>query len=87
MMGIIRYAILLFLFLTLIYAILTLINRGKQKDQLKEDYVKSEQTLSLDEFIDQGMAKYNRSLKAKLLLGVYLFPLIVFGILIYFAHL
>jgi len=87
MIGIIRWAVLLFLLLTVIYAILTFVNRNKQKDRLKVDYGETDKSLPMDDFMDQGMEKYNRSLKAKLVLGVYLFPLVVFCILIYFAHL
>ena len=87
MIGIIRWAVLLFLFLTIVYAILTFMNRGKHREQLREDYTETDQTTPLDEFTDRGMARYNKSLKAKLVLGVYLFPLVVFCVLVYFAQL
>ncbi len=84
--GWIRWAVILFLLLTVIYAVLTFTNRSKAKDRIKADYATSGSALTEKEFVDVGMGKYNRSLRAKLVLGVYLFPLVVFGLLIYFAH-
>ena len=87
MIGVIRWAVLLFLLLTVVYAILTFTNRSKQRDHLKDEYSQSDKSIELDEYMDHGMSKYNRSLKGKLVLGVYLFPLIVFCTLVYFAQL
>ncbi len=85
-LGWIRWAVILFLLLTVIYGILTFTNRSKAKDRIKADYANSGTALTEKEYVDVGMGKYNRSLRAKLLLGVYLFPFAVFGLLIYFAH-
>ena len=84
--GWIRWAVILFLVLTLIYGILTLTNRSKEKDRLRAAYAGTDKSHTEKEYLEQGMVRYNKSLKAKLLLGVYLFPLAVFGILVYFAH-
>lgn len=84
--GWIRWAVILFLLLTVIYAVMTFTNRAKAKDRLKARYAEEGSALSEKEFVDVGMGKYNRSLRAKLVLGVYLFPLAIFGLLIYFAH-
>jgi len=84
--GWIRWAVILFLALTVVYGVLTLTNRSKEKDRLKAAHAASDKALTEKDYLQQGMARYNKSLKAKLLLGVYLFPLAVFGILVYFAH-
>lgn len=84
--GWIRNAVLLLLVLTVVYGVLTLVNRTKQKDRLKSQHINDSVPAPLDDYIADGMQQYNKSLRAKLLLGVYLFPLIVFGVLVYFAH-
>lgn len=86
LIGWIRNAVILLLLLTIIYGILTFINRVKEKDRLKKQHVADVATDSIDNFVTKGMVKYNKSLRAKLLLGVYLFPLAVFAVLVYFAQ-
>ncbi len=84
--GWVRNGVILLLLLTVIYGILTLTNRAKQKDRLKHKHISDNNPMPMDDYMAEGMARYNRSLRAKLLLGVFLFPLVVFGLLIYFAH-
>ncbi len=84
--GWIRWGVILFLVLTAIYGILTLTNRSKEKTRLKAQYTLEGSELSQKDYVDLGMARYNRSLRAKLILGVYLLPLVIFGVLGYFAH-
>lgn len=84
--GPIRWTVILFLILTVIYGILTMTHRSKERTRLKAQYALEPSELSEVDYVALGMDRYNRSLKAKLLLGVYLFPLAAFGVLVYFAH-
>ncbi len=77
---------ILFLILTVIYAVLTFSNRMKEKDRLRQKYNDSKPSIKEEDFVTEGMAKYNRSLKAKLLFGVYIAPILLFGLLIFLAQ-
>ena len=78
--------IAVFLILTTIYVALTLTNRMKEKDRLRERYIETKPSVDQDDYVTQGMVKYNRSLKAKLLFGVYIAPIVLFGLLIFLAQ-
>ena len=84
--GWIWRGVILFAILTVIYVALTLINRFKERDRLKTDYKESGSIQNKEEYLDAGMAQYNKSLKAKLVLGVYLVPLAIGALLTYLAQ-
>jgi hypothetical protein len=54
--------------------------------QLKLDYNAARDKSTQDEFIAQGLKTYDRSLKPKLFMGVYLFPLALILVLGYLAQ-
>jgi len=84
--GWIWRGVVLFVILTIVYVILTLTNRLKEKDRLRAAYASAETALSEKEYVTMGMGKYNRSLRAKLVLGVYLVPLAIGAFLTYLAQ-
>ena len=77
--------VLIFLVLTIVYAALTFISRMRQKDRLKAEFKRAETESSKEDFMNEGMAKYNKSLRAKLILSVYLIPLAALSLLIFLA--
>lgn len=85
--GWIWRGLLLFVILTAIYASLTFMNRLREKDRLNKAYIETQPNIDKTEFVATGMVRYSRSLKAKLVLGVYLVPIAIFGLLIYLAQL
>ena len=78
---------ILFVILTVVYIALTLLNRFKERNRLAADYSETATDLAKDDFIAKGMKRYNRSLKAKLFLGVYLIPVAIGGFLVYLGSL
>lgn len=78
---------ILFVILTIVYIALTLLGRMKQKSRLASEYSQSTTELSKDDFMAKGMKRYNRSLKAKLFLGVYLVPFGIGAFLVYLGSL
>ncbi len=85
MIGWIRNGVLVFFLLSVVYIALTIMGRIKQKEKLKVEYDATTTELSKSDFIDRGMEAYNKSLRAKLVLGVYIVPLMIFGILVFLA--
>jgi len=78
---------IIFTVLTVIYIIMTISGRLKHRRRLEKKFKEEGSELSKEDFMEAGMKKYNRSLKAKLVLGVYLIPIVIFSGMIYLARL
>ncbi len=86
MIGWVRNIVLIFFVLTIIYLVLSSVSRLRKRQRLKLDYKTAKTETSEQEFLANGMMKYERSLKPKLFVGVYLFPLAVILLLVYLAQ-
>jgi len=90
MFGIVLKIIIIFLILTVAYAILNFTSRIKQRVNLEAEYKTQSDLRQMSEekdiFIARGMKKYARSYKPKLILGVYVIPGLIIGFLIYLAQ-
>jgi len=82
----VRNIILILFILTVIYLTLSTVSRLRQRRKLLTDYTAEHAATPKEEFIAKGMQKYERSLKPKLFVGVYLFPLAVIILLGYLAQ-
>jgi len=78
---------ILFVILTIVYIALTLLNRWKERTRLAAEFTEATTELSKDDFMAKGMKRYNRSLKAKLFLTVYLIPVAIGAFLVYLGSL
>lgn len=90
MFVLVRNIIIIFLLLSIAYAILSFTARVKQRAQLEAEYKTQSdlrrQSEEKDVFIARGMKRYGRSYKPKLILGVYVIPGLIIGFLIYLAQ-
>ena len=82
----VRNIVLILFVLTIIYLTLSTVSRLRQRRKLLTDYTAEHAATPKEEFIAKGMQKYERSLKPKLFVGVYLFPLAVIILLGYLAQ-
>ena len=82
----VRNIVLIVFVLTAIYLALSTVSRLRQRRKLLTDYTAEHAATPKEEFIAKGMQKYERSLKPKLFVGVYLFPLAVIILLGYLAQ-
>ena len=78
---------ILFVILTIVYIALTALSRWKERSRLASEFTEATTDLSKADFIAKGMTRYNRSLKAKLFLTVYLVPIAIGGFLVYLGSL
>ena len=87
--SLVRNIIIIFLLLSVAYAILSFTARIKQRVNLEAEYKTQSELRQMSEekdvFIARGMKKYARSYKPKLILGVYVIPGLVMGLLMYLA--
>lgn len=90
MFPIVRNIVIIFLLLSVAYAILSFTARIKQRVNLEAEYKTQSELRQMSEekdvFIARGMKKYARSYKPKLILGVYVIPGLIMGFLIYLAQ-
>ncbi len=86
MIGLVRNLVIIIAVLTAVYAALSYLGRRRAADKVRGDYTKSQTPLSEEAFLDAGIAKYQKSLRRKLIVGVYLIPLFFAGLLIYLAQ-
>jgi len=82
----VRNIVLILFVLTLIYLALSTLSRLRKRQRLKLEYKTTQADTPEEDFIAKGMQKYERSLKPKLFMGVYLFPLAVILLLGYLAQ-
>ena len=82
----VRNIVLVLLVMTAIYLILSSGSRKRHHKKLQLEFQSKNEEISQEQFIATGMQKYERSLKPKLFVGVYLFPLAVIILLGYLAQ-
>lgn len=83
----VRNIIFIVLILCLIYAVLSASGRMRQRLRLKSEYktINTDKT-DKEDFMAKGMTKYDRSMRPKLFLFVFIIPIVVIGVLIYLSQ-
>jgi Ca2+/Na+ antiporter len=84
--GIIRLVIFGFLALSVVYLIVTIYARSVRRENLEKEFDAGGVDGDRDAFIADGMARYRTSLRKKLLLGIYLIPMLVVAVTIYLVN-
>ena len=86
----IRNIVVILFILTIIYVITSLTSRFKYRSKLKTEFeasdTKIEKSISESDFIAKGMHGYEKSLRPKLFIGVYLVPFLIMALLMYLAN-
>jgi uncharacterized membrane protein (DUF485 family) len=71
------YGILLgFVVLTIFYVVLSVWSRSVRREKLEEEWDSEIRTGDRDAFIEEGLRDYDRSLRRRLILGVYVIPVL-----------
>lgn len=86
MVGWIRNIVIIFAILSAVYAVLSVTANLRQRQKLRSEYHKQSDVESQQDFVERGLRKYNRSLRPKMLLGVYFIPLALACLLIWLAQ-
>ena len=85
-----RNIIFIVFILSAIYVLLSTSGRLRQRKRLTTQYkaqnADTKDKSEKDEFITQGMIKYDRSMRPKLFLFVFIIPIIIIGTLIFLAQ-
>lgn len=86
MAALARLMVVGFIVLSVIYVCLSLYSRAVRKGKLRAEWHEGPQEQSLDEFLDEGLAEYDVSLRRRLILGVYIIPVILVSVVIYLTN-
>ena len=86
MAALARLMVVGFIVLSVIYVCLSLYSRAVRKGKLRAEWNEGPQEQSLDEFLDEGLAEYDKSLRRKLILSVYIIPVILVSRIIYLTN-
>ncbi|MCM2563056.1 hypothetical protein M8756_13030 [Lutimaribacter sp. EGI FJ00015] len=86
MLALARLLIIGFVVLTVIYLSLSLYSRSVRRGKLEREWDEEIHTGDRDAFIEEGMRAYDGSLRKKLILGVYVLPLVTVTIIIYLTN-
>lgn len=75
-----------FLFLSVVYICLSLYSRAVRREKLEREWDEEIQQGDRDAFVMAGLRDYDGSLRRKLILGVYIVPMVVICAIIYFTN-
>lgn len=84
--GLIRLSIFGFLILTVIFVLWSVIARRAERRRLAEEWEVEGLGGEKAAYVREGLARYERSLRRRLIFGVYLVPLAVIGTIIYVVN-
>lgn len=85
MFALARLVIVGFLVLSIIYVCLSLYSRSVRKSKLSAQW-ETDPKGDRDAFIDAGLDEYSGSLRKKLLLGVYVVPVLLVALIVYLTN-
>ena len=72
--------------LTVVYICLSLYSRSVRREKLETEWDEQGRTGDRDAFVQQGLQDYDHSLRRKLILGVYVVPILVVSAIIYLTN-
>ncbi len=83
MLALLRLLFILMIVLSVVYVALSLYSRAMRRRKLETRWEEKGLTGDRDAFIRRGLQRYDRSFRRKLILGVYVVPLVVIAVLVY----
>lgn len=86
MAALARLLVVGFVVLTVIYVCLSLYSRAVRRDKLEQWWEDEGRPGDRETYVAEGLRDYDRSLRRKLILGVYLFPCLAVGTIIYLVN-
>jgi len=86
MLALLRLLGVGFVVLTVVYAGLSLWSRRVRRRKLGAEWDAAQGPAAREAFVAEGLADYDRSLRRKLILGVYVIPLCLIGLIVYLTN-
>ncbi len=86
MLALARLVVICFVVMTVVYVALSLWSRSVRKRKLAREWDEEIHEGDRDAFIDDGLEAYSHSLRRRLILLVYIIPVIVIGLIVYLVN-
>jgi hypothetical protein len=86
MFALARLVVIGFVVLTVIYVCLSFYSRAVRRSKLREKWDAGKQLVDRDTFVQRGLERYDGSIRRKLILGVYVVPVVVVSVIIYLTN-
>lgn len=86
MFALARLLVMGFIVLTVVYVCLSLYSRAARKSKLRKKWYDGKQLVDRDTFVKRGLERYDSSIRRKLILGVYVVPVVVITVIIYLTN-
>lgn len=86
MFALARLVVMGFIVLTVIYVCLSFYSRSVRRSKLRKKWYEGKQLVDRDTFVQRGLERYDGSIRRKLILGVYIVPVVVVGVIIYLTN-
>jgi hypothetical protein len=86
MVAFARLAIIGLIFLTIIYVCLSFYSRAIRRGKLEARWDSAGGPGDRDTFVRRGLERYDGSIRRKLILGVYVVPVVIVALIIYFTN-
>ncbi len=72
--------------LTAIYVVLSIWSRSVRREKLEDEWDQEIRTGDRNAFVEEGLRNYDQSLRRKLILGVYVVPVVLVLAMIYVVN-
>jgi hypothetical protein len=76
MIALIRFFAVLLVVQTIVYVVISIRSRRIRRGKLEAQWDAEDMTGDRDAFVEAGLREYDGSLRAKLLLGIYVVPIV-----------
>ena len=86
MFALARLVFVGFIVLTVIYVCLSLYSRAVRRGKLKDKWEAGQKLVDRETFVQRGLERYDGSIRRKLILGVYIVPVVVVAVIIYLTN-
>lgn len=86
MFALARLIVMGFIFLTVVFVCLSFYSRSVRRSKLRKKWYEGKQLVDRDTFVQRGLERYDGSIRRKLILGVYIVPVVVVGVIIYLTN-
>ncbi|MEM8728278.1 MAG: hypothetical protein AAGF79_00045 [Pseudomonadota bacterium] len=86
MIAFLKMLIPLLILLSIVYIVASLRGRARAKARLKEDWDEAGHSGDREDFVDDGLDAYSSSFRRRVLLAIYIVPLLLIGLMVYLAN-
>jgi len=86
MLGFLKFFLIGLVGLTVLYGLLSVYVRSLTRERLEKEWEEMGSNGIRNDYVEQGMKDYAQSIRPKLLLGVYILPLITFCVVFYMMN-